>query len=161
MLIDEATKDHKLNIWSAVTNPGLARKVLGFAMFGDPRQLSPINMTTPKYNEHSSRGNTPFQTRLMEENFPYTMIVQQNRAAIALMDFPNKRLYDGKLRTSERMTKITLDEQAKGLKAALITILKQEDGVDEAVLRTSWIELPGTRLTNQFNQSKVVLEHGK
>lgn len=80
VLIDEATKDHEFNIWSAVTNPRWTRKVFGFAMFSDPCQLAPVNMSTQKYNEHSSYGNITLQTRHLNENFRHNILVEQNRA---------------------------------------------------------------------------------
>jgi hypothetical protein len=61
------------------------------------------------------------------------MLVEHNRAAQAVMDFLNQRSYESKLRTSEKMSNIKIDEQAKGLQGALLKIMQHPDDIDEAI----------------------------
>lgn len=131
-------------------------KVNGLALFGDVHQLAPVNMSSSHFNEFCERGDKTLPTRLIRQGYPHTLLLEQNRSAHALVDFSSERWYEGKLRTSESMSTITLEEQFLGLREVVQTILELEDGVDGTLLRIGWIELLGERLSNPKTQSNVV-----
>ncbi|KAI6910726.1 hypothetical protein KC318_g9291, partial [Hortaea werneckii] len=85
VFVDEACKDHEVNVWAPIVCEAWADKVKGVVLFGDEKQLNPTNTNAkakngkPEFNPYSDRLSLSLPTRLVRQGFPYVALKAQMR----------------------------------------------------------------------------------
>jgi hypothetical protein len=119
-------------------------------LLGDTKYLKPINTSLVgalKCNEFADRLDLSLPTRLGPEGFPVQYLSNQSRMHPDLVEFVNKHIYDGKLKSAAR-TKTTLEQDLPGMPKALTKILRKfgnKKDIDEKALRVHYIVAQGPR----------------
>ncbi|KAK4548249.1 hypothetical protein LTR36_010119 [Oleoguttula mirabilis] len=171
VVMDEGPKDQEINSWNAVT--ALGSKVNGVMMFGDDKQLKPVNPGAGRklqFNMFSERLAIPLPSRLVREGFQHVSLREQQRMHPVLSDFPSDEFYDALLRNAPRVHG-SLDIVRPGMiDAALDPILRKvlsesekaryTDGrLSEELYRLHYFEIVGERVQHPESCSSVVKEH--
>ncbi|SMR52371.1 unnamed protein product [Zymoseptoria tritici ST99CH_3D1] len=163
VLVDEATFDAEVNLWSGIVCDQWADAVEAVFCFGDDRQLRPPNKSADRkvqYNHYLKRLDISLPLRLKREGWPCFELKEQYRMHACIADFPNRNIYDGQLRNGP-VTYKTLEQTTPGLRAVLLDIIMEygtEGDVDpsqyrltasDAELRLHWIEVYGQRVKDR------------
>ncbi|SMR51281.1 unnamed protein product [Zymoseptoria tritici ST99CH_1E4] len=163
VLVDEATSDLEINVWSGIVCENWAHAVQGVFLFGDHKQLRPPNKSADRkiqYNYYLKRLDISLPNRLKREGWPCLELKEQYRMHACLSDFPNRMVYHGELRNGP-VTHMTLDEVKPGLRAVLTAIITErglEDDLErleyqleasDAKARLHWIEVDGNRVRDR------------
>jgi len=135
------------------------------------RQLPPTNTSAKgkkvQFNAFNNRLDIPLPSRLAREGFPCVRLLEQRRMHNTLADFPNREVYEGKLRNGPG-TGGTLDEsELPGFGNVLLDIQAQDksdpshykaNATDDHA-RLAWIEVTGKRINHESTKSLCVKEH--
>ncbi|KAI6818017.1 hypothetical protein KC340_g14108 [Hortaea werneckii] len=157
VFVDEACKDQEVNVWAPIVCEAWADKVKGVVLFGDEKQLNPINTNAkakngkPEFNPYSDRLSLSLPTRLVRQGFPYVALKAQMRMHKDLSSFVNRSFYGGAL-TDGSGTDVTLEECQPGLQKVLTRIIADQitnpaaaekylEDESEEKARQHWIEL--------------------
>ncbi|KAI7090632.1 hypothetical protein KC356_g1315 [Hortaea werneckii] len=157
VFVDEACKDHEVNLWAPIVCEAWSAKVKGVVLFGDEKQLDPANTNAknttgkPQFNPYSDRLSLSLPTRLVRQGFPYLALDTQMRMHQDLADFVNRSFYEGALANGSG-TEVTLEEREAGLQKVLTRIIADQitdpatakkylEDESEAKARQHWIEL--------------------
>lgn len=111
----------------------------------------------------------PLPTRLVQEGFPCYYLREQRRMHEAISSFPNRKIYDGRLRDGPGMDS-ALDAYIPGLRDTLEIIVANEiadegeaarfsQTVTDNDLRRHYIEVTGNRFPHPATKSLAVREH--
>jgi predicted DNA helicase len=101
VIVDETTQASDPLLFIALARAKVA------VLAGDPEQLGPVVIGGP--NVEHVLGSTIFE-RLVADGAPAVMLEQQHRMHDAIMQFPSKATYSGKLRASPAVAAHTLDD---------------------------------------------------
>ena len=139
------------------------------------RQLPPPNTSAKDrkanamFNYFYERLDMPLPNRLVEEGFPCYYLVEQRHMHRTISDFPNRKIYGGKLRDGPGMD-ISLEEQMPGLPEVLRNIIMREfrqsanrerftREKNDDDLRRFYIQVDGERFASEATGSMAVAEH--
>ncbi|KAI6869388.1 hypothetical protein KC323_g2749 [Hortaea werneckii] len=157
VFVDEACKDHEVNVWAPIVCEAWADKVKGVVLFGDEKQLNPTNTNAknkegqPEFNPYSDRLSLSLPTRLVRQGFPYVALKTQMRMHKDLASFVNRCFYQRAL-VDGNGTDVPLKECKPGLQKVLTRIIANqitdpaaaekylEDNSEEKA-RQHWIKL--------------------
>ncbi len=101
VIVDEATQAPDPLLFIALGRAKVA------VLAGDPQQLGPVVIGGPQID--AVLGSTVFE-RLIETGAPSVMLEQQHRMHEAIMTFPSRTTYEGRLRASPAVAGHTLDD---------------------------------------------------
>lgn len=97
-------------------------------------------------------------TRLDKEAFPCYRLAEQRRMHKTLMAFPNRTIYNNRLRAGPGMD-VSLDAQMPGLHSVLASILQSPIDIPSDDLRRRYIQVAGERKRGDDGVSTIVDEH--
>lgn len=102
VVVDEATQTPDPLLFIALGRAKVS------VLAGDPQQLGPVVTGGPQLD--AVLGSTVFERLIQTGNAPAVMLEQQHRMHEAIMTFPSRATYDGKLRASPLVAGHTLDD---------------------------------------------------
>ncbi|RMY04793.1 hypothetical protein D0868_06756 [Hortaea werneckii] len=157
VFVDEACKDHEVNLWAPIVCEAWAAKVKGVVLFGDEKQLNPANTNAktatgePQFNPYSDRLSLSLPTRLVRQGFRYVALKTHMRMHQDLVDFVNRSFYKDALANGSG-TDVHLEECEPGLQRVLTRIIADQitdpataekylEDESEAKARQHWVEL--------------------
>ncbi|PPJ57483.1 hypothetical protein CBER1_04415 [Cercospora berteroae] len=100
VFVSGAARDSEINILNVLTTCGLPRKADLTVMAGDTKQLSPPNKCEMKRfqtNPCMEELDISLFERLESEGFPCSRLLTQVYMSKTLIDFPNRKFYNGQL----------------------------------------------------------------
>ncbi|PLN80884.1 AAA domain-domain-containing protein [Aspergillus taichungensis] len=122
---DEDYKETEPNSWVFAAKSVFSDKVVGIISCGDEKQLQPTVLSAydqPKLNEFSAQLRLPMPTRLSRMGHPTHKLDEQFRYRPVFAEFPNRRTYDGRLKSHPSTNEITvLPGYLKAMKALIQT----------------------------------------
>ncbi|KAI7278585.1 hypothetical protein KC345_g5885 [Hortaea werneckii] len=131
VFVDEAYKDHEVNLWAPIVCEAWAAKVKGVVLFGDEKQLNPANTNAktatgePQFNPYSDRLSLSLPTRVVRQGFPYVALKTQMRMHKDLASFVNRSFYKRAL-VDGNGTDVALEECEPGLQIVLTRIITNQ-----------------------------------
>lgn len=139
VVVDEATQAPDPLLFIALGRAKVA------VLAGDPNQLGPVVIGGPAVE--AVLGSTVFE-RLIESGAPSVMLEQQHRMHVAIMTFPSRATYEGKLRASAAVAGHTLDDLGVIIDAARARPLWLVDTAGKDWLEDRTDFDPGSSLNN-------------
>ncbi|PLB34583.1 AAA domain-containing protein [Aspergillus candidus] len=122
---DEDFKETEPNSWVFAAKSVFSHKVVGIISCGDEKQLQPTVLSAydqPKLNEFSAQLRLPMPTRLSRMGHPTHKLDEQFRYRPVFAEFPNRRTYNGQLKSHPSTNEITvLPGYLKAMKALILT----------------------------------------
>ncbi|MCJ1361384.1 hypothetical protein MMC16_000483 [Acarospora aff. strigata] len=104
LMIDEAGQSNELDNVIAMTMPSLRAVILT----GDQKQLPPMVLSLmEKRNPYAQQLDRSLFARLINRNFPYSMLKTNYRMHPDIADFPNRLFYDGQFTNAAKTTAST------------------------------------------------------
>ncbi|KAL1643460.1 hypothetical protein SLS58_004819 [Diplodia intermedia] len=117
LLLDEAGRDREADTLIPIAKFG--DQVVSLHLFGDIKQGGPVCVSSNSTNEFIERGRTSLMERLIEQGLKYQPLLTQYRMHRLLFDFPNRFIYEKKLRTSSTAN-LPLDKDLGDMLCAIL-----------------------------------------
>ncbi|GIZ38434.1 hypothetical protein CKM354_000185100 [Cercospora kikuchii] len=171
VFIDEAGKEQEINIINTLTSPGLFRKPDIVILYGDDRQLGPVNTCSSEKFQialYLDRLNISLLSRLINQGFPHNKLLEQHRMHPAISKNPNEMFYDGMLIDAPAV-KCDLNSALPGFSTILHNIVAQSfsagapraaylQNATDAQARLHWIEMAVAKVSF-VKGSQAILDH--
>lgn len=153
VILEEAAMARDSLLAVALLSPKWASKIRGIILVGDTEQNDTLVMSMREFGAFGRVIQRPLFDRLEASGFPIARLTEQYRCRPQLLEFPNKRAYNGMLTTAEAVLNRPGNEVFDRF---LVTYTGSKD-IDAA--RLQFIDVPGSEcVISDFTRSRTCLK---